>query len=334
MQRLKLIDTLKQRGFHSSVATTYSVDGGFYDGAIQHRLRAHDCLNNILMADASMLGNALRSTPECFARAGSRYAIVPVSVGGCFHPKVLIKLGTDRARLHVGSANTTAAGWCRNAELTCDLSWEHRSEHPDNAAFGRIVRKAYGYLSYWLDEVSGQSVAAKLRIHARDASWLADLEPNQEPITLSDGTALDLLTENGNGGRGILERFADCVAGDQIHRIVVISPYWDANAAALEDLSAIFDRAPITVAVNENTSEFPAGVDIGGVDVRFAAALHEDRFTHAKLIILESATSDHVLVGSANVSRAALGARRPSAQRRGSRLPAFAAKLGCHCIGP
>ena len=236
--------------------------------------------------------------------------------------QILLRLGTDRALLHVASANTTAAGWCRNAELTCDVSWERRSEHPDNAPFGRIVRKAYGYLGYWLDEVSGQSVAAKLRIHARDASWLADLEPNQEPITLSDGTALDLLTENGNGGRGILERFADCVAGDQIHRIVVISPYWDANAAALEDLSAIFDRAPITVAVNENTSEFPAGVaDLGAVDVRFAAALHEDRFTHAKLIILESATSDHVLVGSANVSRR--GAWRPGVPARNAEAAVY-----------
>ena len=308
MQRLRLLDTLKQRGFHSSVATTYSVDGGFYDGAIQHRLRAHDCLNNILIADASMLRDALRATPECFARAGSRYAVVPVSVSGCFHPKILLRLGTDRARLHVASANTTAAGWCRNAELTCDVSWEHRSEHPDNVAFGRIMRKAYGYLSYWLDEVSGQSVAAKLRIHARDASWLVDLEPNTAPITLSDGTALDLLLENGGGGRGILERFADCVAGDRIRRIVAISPYWDVDAAALKDLSAIFDQAPITVAVNKDTSEFPAGADLAGVNVHFAAALHEDRFTHAKLIVLESATADHVLVGSANVSRAALGA--------------------------
>ena len=218
------------------------------------------------------------------------------------------RLGTDGARLHVASANTTAAGWCRNAELTCDVSWERRSDHPDNAAFGRIVRKAYGFLSYWLDEVSGQSVAAKLRIHARDASWLADLEPNQAPITLADEPRWISFSTTAAAVGAFSSDLP--TASPAIESTVSWSSrlYWDADAAALKDLSVIFDRAPITVAVNEDTSEFPAGADLVGVDVRFAAALHEDRFTHAKLIILESATADHVLVGSANVSRAALGA--------------------------
>ena len=93
--------------------TTYSVDPSFYDGSIEYRLRTYGCENNILMADAVMLGRAINSTPEAFRNAGRKYAIVPMRVDGCFHPTVHLRLGLDSAKIIIGSANATAAGWGR-----------------------------------------------------------------------------------------------------------------------------------------------------------------------------------------------------------------------------
>src|SRR3546814_8610976 len=46
----------------------------------------------------SMLQRAIAQTPESFARAGSAYALLPISVPGAFHPKVSIRLGSDAGR--------------------------------------------------------------------------------------------------------------------------------------------------------------------------------------------------------------------------------------------
>src|SRR5690242_10089245 len=101
-------------GWHSSIVTTYSVDPTFYDMYLERQLRAYGSENNILMADAGMLKIALNTMPDAFSAAGSRYAVVPVTVAGAFHPKVHLRIGRQRAKLVVGSANATAAGWWRN----------------------------------------------------------------------------------------------------------------------------------------------------------------------------------------------------------------------------
>ena len=94
-----LFKDLARSGWHSSVMTTYSVDPAFYDGSIEYRLRTYGCENNILMTDTVMLKQALNATPEAFKNAGRRYAVVPIQVAGCFHPKIHLRLGTDGAEL-------------------------------------------------------------------------------------------------------------------------------------------------------------------------------------------------------------------------------------------
>nr|WP_294523791.1 hypothetical protein [uncultured Rhodopila sp.] len=301
---------MKESGYHSSICTTYSVDGAFYEGAIQRRLRTQNCLNNILIADASMLGEALRCLPRSFQMAGRRYAVVPAHVQGCFHPKVLLRLGTNRARLQIMSANATTAGWCRNLEVHSDLLWEEGADDPDNETHRQLIRKAYDYLLHWLEPLAGDVIAAKLRVYMTQARWLFDIDPNPGPVSLADGTAVDLLLERGDGtGSGILNQLVACVSGDHIRRIVVASPYWDTGASALLDLQDAFDGIPLVIAVNPNSSEFPQGVDLSKRPISFATdkVLLDDRFAHAKLFVLEGDAADHVVSGSANASRAALG---------------------------
>ena len=330
MNQLKLLEAIKERGFHSSIATTYSVDGAFYDSAIQHRLRTQECLNNIIIADASMLTRALRATPEAFTYAGRRYVVTSAKVNGCFHPKILLRLGRRRGSLHVSSANATAAGWCRNLELVGELRWEYGSEDPDNSGNGQLIRKVYDYLKYWLAPLSGQAIAAKLQIHNLDTPWLNELEPNDRPITNADGSVVDLLLERADGGAGILRRLVECVDGDRINRLILISPYWDSDLSALRELRLAFGEPPVIIALNSMSSEFPRRASPALDDVRFAPALSGNRFAHSKLVLLEGERADHVLFGSANISRAALGGLNESCkERRGMHISSPATRFRC-----
>ena len=182
--KVSLFKDLARSGWHSSLMTTYSVDPAFYDGSIEYRLRTYGCENNILMADAVMLKRAISATPEAFRNAGRRYAIVPIQVAGCFHPKIHLRLGTDRARLIVGSANATAAGWGSNQEVVTAFDWSRRGEDPMEAAIGPLLKKAYDYLASWLTTIPGDAVDFKLRLHRKDFS-LAERVCRPTPIRLS-----------------------------------------------------------------------------------------------------------------------------------------------------
>jgi hypothetical protein len=264
-----------------------------------------------------MLAEALRAIPETLRRAGRYYAVVSAHVDGCFHPKVFLRLGRDRGCLQIASANATAAGWCRNLELSAKLSWTNDCNDPEAAAKRSLIRKAYDYLLHWLEASPGQAIPAKLQIHANDADWLLDAEPNSGPVLLHDGTAVDLLLERGDGSSpGILDRHRACVDRDRINRIVIVSPYWDANGEALLDIQDAFGGAPVIVGLNPGSGTFPGALDVSQRPITFATdkTLRVERFAHAKLFLLEGENADHVVFGSPNASRAALGAPGISAR--------------------
>lgn len=162
MNRISLFKDLSRTGFHTSIVTTYSVDGAFYDSSVHQRLRTYGCENNILMADARMLERAVSETPESFSRAGSAYAVVPVSVPGCFHPKLHIRLGADSGCVTIGSANATAAGWGRNREIVGSIEWWRRRDDGDQAAARSLIRKAFDFAEYWLDQTDSPAINRKL----------------------------------------------------------------------------------------------------------------------------------------------------------------------------
>ena len=307
---ISLHKDLASGGWHSSVVTTYSVDPSFYDLYVERRLRTHGCENNILMADARMLKRALEATPEGFAAAGTRYAVVPVKVSGAFHPKVHMRLGERKCRVIVGSANATAAGWGRNQEVVATLEWRlDGGDQPDNAAFGALAARAYAYLERWLSAAPGDVMRYKLQLLRRKSPWLQDLQPSDAPIDLNDGTAVGLLCESGGDSPSILRQFSELVREDEIRRAVVVSPYWDAGLSGLRALRSALGTPQTFVAINPHSGTFPVDALPKKDALKFVAFEGSDaeRFLHAKVVVVETRQADHVLFGSANCSDDALG---------------------------
>jgi len=303
---------LASTGWHSSIATTYSVDPAFYDVYVQRRLRQYGVKNNILMADAGMLKMALNALPEAFMAAGFRYAVVPVSVAGAFHPKVHLRLGENRARLVIGSANVTTAGWGKNQEVVTRLDWSWRAEDDeDNAAMGSLVAKVYTYLTKWLEKTPGEVIRYKLQMIERQSQWLRELRPSRSPVTLSDGSAADLLCESGGDSPSMLKQFSELASQEKVRRLIVVSPYWDVDLRGFRDLRAALGKPVTFVALNPRKNAFPVGALRRGDALRFVAIDRAEsaKFLHAKIFVAQTNRADHVLFGSANCSDDALGRR-------------------------
>lgn len=307
---INLHNDLASSGWHSSIVTTYSVDPAFYDMYVERRLRTHGVKNNILMADARMLKMALNALPEAFTAAGVRYAVVPVSVVGAFHPKVHLRLGENKARLVIGSANATAAGWGKNQEVVARLNWSWRTDDEvDNAAMGPLVAKAYAYLAQWLRNAPGEAIRYKLQMIERQAQWLRELDPSKALVTLSDGSAVDLLCESGGDSPSMLKQFSDLTAQEEVRRLVVVSPYWDVDLRGLRDLRAALGKPTTIVALNPPRNAFPVKALLRGDALKFVAIDDKGsaKFLHAKIFVAQTRKADHILFGSANCSDDALG---------------------------
>lgn len=313
--KISLHSDLGSAGWHSSLMTTYSVDPSFYDAYIERRLRRYGCENNLLLADAAMLTKAMQATPKAFVSAGRRYVILPISMSGCFHPKIHLRLGSDKARLIVGSANATAAGWCRNLEVVTSLDWRPRE---DANPLGPLIRKSFDYLMNWLNAVPAEVIQYKRRLLLRDSPWLLDVEPNSSGVELNDGSLIDLFCERGGDDPSILRQFARNAAGEKIRRLVIISPYWDANLGGLRQLRKALSDCPTVIALNPAKNTFPMDALKAKGDVSFVlmktTKIDPKRFPHAKVLLIETATADHVLFGSTNCSDDALGTWSGSAR--------------------
>ncbi len=313
MPRNLFVD-FKEGGYHSSILSTYSVDPAFYDASLQFRLRTQGCLNNLLIADAAMLGQALEILPEAFQNAGRKYLIAPITSAACFHAKLALRYGKSKAKLTIGSANVTSAGWAGNLELISSLAWQAGTDN-DSLAHQSLIIRAHQWLTSLLGNDDG-NVAYKLELLRNQSPWLeSDNVAAKGPFHLADGSEIDLLVSDPSHETGLADRMLNLV-GEKIDRLAIISPYWDSQLTALKRLHAAVGCPDLRVFIALNSrnpsrsSTFPADA-MGGLTPIFHPIQSEgensNRFLHAKMFLFQSAEHDFFFSGSANCTTAALG---------------------------
>jgi hypothetical protein len=308
---MKLYEAFDQEGFHTTVLTTFGVDFDAFESIALNRLRGAGCRNVVLIGDAGMLALALaEGRPPKFAGIG--YLVAKSrAASGVFHPKVIVQLGKNRGRLIVTSANATAPGLTGNLELatTIDCNAEDSSEC-------RLVSAGWKYVLRFLDERQ-HAVQEKLRWASERTDWLdaAGTKQGEEVVQLSDGSAAAFLAADRSGN--LARSFVALVsARRRIERLVVLSPYWDEELSALQVLrNALHPRATILM-IDTQAGLFPvaalpktAAIQVSELqmfDTRHFPK-HNSRFVHAKMIVATAGGTDHILVGSANCTTAALG---------------------------
>lgn len=299
---MKLYEKFGDSGFHSSIMTTFGIDFDAFENIALPRLRGAGCRNNILMVDKRMLTYALNGDSILPRHAGRLYRVQGsvASAGGVFHPKLHLQFGRDKGRMMVGSANITSAGLAGNLELVSLVDCDEKDSGEQ-----RIIRQAYTYACRVVGE--GRSAAAlQLAWLEERTPWLHRAVTSFDPAPLKDGTMAALLASG--EGTGIGKRFADLI-DSSVSRLLVISPYWDDELAALHYMCNRLSPGEVSVLLDSETTSFPAN-SLGNLppcNLFERGTFKKGRFIHAKIIVAQTQTADHVLMGSANCTVAALG---------------------------
>lgn len=290
----------KGRGFHSAIVTSFAVEFAAFEEVMLPQLGAGGSSNVLLIADARMTAMSLSDGSNLPMQLGRDYVLFSPPVGdGVFHPKIVLQLGRDAGRCFVTSANATGAGLGGNVEIAVEV--ECGSEP---SAEREIVRAAWRYLERLVPSDAGAARDAMNWARER-AQWLDG--PAPDPLqTLEDGTAMALLARP--DADGIASRFASLVGDAVVERLIIVSPYWDQDLAAVDALEERLAPGRTTFMLDVRQHEFPAAISMpDNREIIDVSDWRPNRFTHGKLIIAVTAEHDHVLSGSANCTVAALG---------------------------
>jgi len=298
---MKLYERFGDSGFHTSIVTSFGVDFDAYENIVLPRLRGGSCFNNVLLADPRMLTYALDGASLLPKHAGRHYTVSGVTAKGVFHPKVTLQLGRRSGRVIISSANITASGLAGNVELAGLVECGHEPNGEQ-----RIVAAAWRYLRR-LITADQQAILQQFDWMQARTPWLFEMAPAEEPVSLTDGSLGAFLTAD--GARGIASQFLTLAEARGVQRLIVLSPYWDEDLAALRYLATALQAKEILLLVDCEKQLFPkAGLhDLPPTKIYDLGEFAQHRFVHAKAIIAETGDADHVLYGSANCTVAALG---------------------------
>lgn len=298
---MKLFNYFAAGGFHTSIVSTFGVDFDAYEAIALPRLRDAGCNNNVVVADARMLAQALADDGRRPKFAGRRYSVVGARCAGVFHPKLTLQLGKASGRLLVSSANMTTAGLAGNLEVAGEVTVVE-----DSMLAAPLLRAAADYLLKFLDP--GSVARRQVEWALKRTRWLPATAAPEAVVELQQGMRLAFLA--GDSAKGIGQRFVEFVGNRAVKRLVVASPYWDHDLHTLRSLQGRFG-ANAAVLIQPQAALYPAHAhpsskEFALFDVSNAPGA-ASRFAHAKLLIAEAADGDCVLFGSANCTEAALG---------------------------
>jgi hypothetical protein len=235
-----------------------------------------------------------------------RYLVVPVNRrGGVFHPKLTLLLREDGATVCCGSNNLTRSGCSRNLELLNCIHAELDSRNLDylllardtllffkracddtEERVGRIARK-------WIDEV------------VESSRWLTALGPENR------GEKIRLVHTYQDGLWSLLSTH---LAKTPPRRLLVISPFFDANDAMVERIAKGWPKCKIELLVQQSTTNLNVEpLQKLRKQVSLSEVRNSSRRLHAKLVAWDTAGGVGCIVGSANFTTAAFDGRNVEA---------------------
>lgn len=300
---MKLYETFGKHGFHTSIATSFGVDFDAYENAMLARFRGAGCHNNLLVVDANMLNLALEGSAPLPSFAGRTYTVTPAVARRVFHPKLVLQLGRSTARMFVSSANVTAPGLAGNLEVVGIVE-------TDDFASGeaRLIAAGWRFISQLLD-TRLESVRRQIEWMQARTPWLREIEPSDGIVQLKDKTDAAFLASVETAGIG--EQFLGALAGQQVRRLILVSPYWDPDLSTLNLLLDRLEPREACLLLDQQRHVFAAEAIAKRHHKRVKLldfkAKGGTRFIHAKLMVAQTTKRDHVLYGSANCTAAALG---------------------------
>ncbi len=209
---------------HTSIVLAYNVDLLFYDKLVRRRLASSGAMSQLVFCDATPYAAGLDGV-DPGSRIGRAYSVTPVRMSGAFHPKAYMLLGRRKARLIVGSGNSSIGGLVRNAEAFGRFDFDEAKGLPAHPAFSAILDLAKRLATRAVPAVTSQLARAEAW-----SPWIRTVGPLPDARVVHVG---------GEGGAGLMSVLRNAVSGGHLKRVVAVSASFDRKLDAVRELAQL-----------------------------------------------------------------------------------------------
>jgi hypothetical protein len=277
---------------------TYGMDLPFFEYALLRELPAR-CRNRIVLGD----GAHLLEISEAHARDGlaramnHRYVAEGIFAPQAAHAKLIMLTNPTQGRLLVGSGNLSWQGYASGGELF--TTYQYQTEALQQLGAFLAVRELLEGLM--LRRYLSDAAERYVQLLLQGTPWL-----HQSPKTTDRPVRHNL-------NQSFIQQLRLEVGEAPVEELIILSPFYDRECRALEQLLTLLQPAELTLLVQPgHTSLEPAALQRvlagyrGPARIQIVRRPDGEPYLHAKLILVKQRDRAVCLQGSANLSQAAL----------------------------
>lgn len=252
-----------------------------------------------------------------------RWDVVPVSQpGGLLHAKTALLIWAGAARVIIGSANLTPAGYRRQQEIAVAFDLETAGTTPRSFWDDYVAE-----LKRIVDLIPADLIAPGPKSRALAAVSL--MESRVAAVGPASGHGkVRLVLAPSRPGESALKPLSQAISGMKPHTLTAMSPFWDTEDGGTDDAvrsltglltargpAAAYLLVPLRTSEAGHLTNAPSGIEdrmarpgvegaLEGVD---ESPMGDFRRLHAKAVLLESDDWVTLMIGSSNMTMSGLG---------------------------
>ena len=287
MENIKIFEEIaNSKGYEIALLTTFNFDISFFERCLLNRLYENGIRKVSLFNDSKELNKAL--TEVKYSSIGKKYMVNPVEMKGAFHPKIILLLGMNKAKLFISSANITTNGYFTNNEI---FNYIEYSEQNPKAL--KVIKDAITFFEE-LNELSYKQ-DDKLFDEIKELIYYKKIIKND------DRKLVHNLKEN------ILEQISNDIK--HVNQIDIAVPYYDNELNALKEIKKVYPEAKINLYLQNRKCKFNKEKNQNKYKVNVFSGFNEigtNNFYHGKVFRFITNQESYILYGSANCTESAL----------------------------
>lgn len=288
MDRINILEIIRtSKKYDIALMTTFNFEIGFFERSILNKLYDNGTRKISLFVDSKDYIKALSNTELSYI--GKRYIVTPVEMNSSFHPKVILLLGRNKARLIVGSCNLTTSGYYINNEISNVFDYDE-----NNANNLALIQDAMNFILTIND-----------RTDKRDNNLVQSIKSYPYYNLESSKVINTKFIQNTN--ESIIKQIKEYINED-VKQIEVAVPYFDKEITGLKTLQENYPNSKIKLFVQNERNTYPINYKENYEINIYNKFIDNDsnNFYHGKVFRFITESSSYILYGSANCTQAAL----------------------------
>ena len=282
----------KSKGYSIALLTTFNFEINYFERCILNSLYDNEIRKVEIFVDADELKKAIYESKD--NNLNKKYVANPIEINSAFHPKVILLLGEEKAKLIVSSANIKTSGYTLNNEIYNVFVYDN--EHQENL---NLINSAIQFfmklndMAYYKDEDIFNSIKEFIYIKKQNDNYDTRLIQN------IDSSVLDQLSE---------------IIKEKIESIDIAVPYYDNELLGYTELKEKLNCNNINLYIQNEKSNFPVNYNEKNRIIREDKIMpyyilknnNKKNFYHGKVFRFNIIDKSYILYGSSNCTVSAL----------------------------